>query len=276
MNEETEVKMFKTTITELTEYPEWVDSSEGAFVEGYVTVLGIEDIEVYTRKPLDREDFLEGVATVIVGESEVLSDEWIDDNSVYASSDGVTDEYVHVDDLQSLLVPKQELPVIPRFVANWIEEVKPDNSLRVAFEYIAQQKRDNHDDELASWVEEGNSETFARAWVSGYEVEQEPKFHAKVKGWGINGNDGKAFYNGSFPQTLSRRAESVPHTLEEWRGLGIYEDNADFLKVEELEELNEATNSIEYTGEVAVLTKKEYLELKQIEKEYFKLMDTKL
>lgn len=42
------------------------------------------------------------------------------------------------------------------------------------------------------------------------------------------------------------------------------------------EELNEATNSIEYTGEVAVLTKKEYLELKQIEKEYFKLMDTLL
>src|SRR5699024_2309481 len=30
--------------------------------------------------------------------------------------------------------------VIPQFVADWISEVKPDNSLRVAFEYIAQRK----------------------------------------------------------------------------------------------------------------------------------------
>ena len=39
---------------------------------------------------------------------EVLSPDWIDSNSVYASADGVTEEYVHVDDLQNLLVPKQE------------------------------------------------------------------------------------------------------------------------------------------------------------------------
>lgn len=41
-------------------------------------------------------------------ETEVLSQKWIDDNSVYASSDGITEEYVHVDDLKELLVPKQE------------------------------------------------------------------------------------------------------------------------------------------------------------------------
>ena len=40
-------------------------------------------------------------------EPEVLSQEWIDNNSVYASFDGVTEEYVHVDELKELLVPKQ-------------------------------------------------------------------------------------------------------------------------------------------------------------------------
>ena len=46
---------------------------------------------------------------VIYGEPEILSKEWIDNNSINASHDGVTDEYVHVDDLKNLLVPKQEI-----------------------------------------------------------------------------------------------------------------------------------------------------------------------
>lgn len=40
-------------------------------------------------------------------ELEVLSYEWIDSNSVNASSDGVTEEYVHVDDLENLIIPKE-------------------------------------------------------------------------------------------------------------------------------------------------------------------------
>lgn len=84
-------------------------------------------------------------------------------------------EYEPSEELKEL-VPKQELPMIPRFVAEWIEEVKPDNSLRLAFAYIAQQKRDNYDDELAFWVEEGNSETFARAWLFGFTVEEEQRY----------------------------------------------------------------------------------------------------
>ena len=71
--------------------------------------------------------------------------------------------------------------MIPKFVAEWIKETKPYNSLRVAFEYIAQRKRDNHDDKLAFWVEEGNSETFARAWLDGYEAEEEQKYYVLDK-----------------------------------------------------------------------------------------------
>lgn len=78
-----------------------------------------------------------------------------------------------IDQLDELVALSHELIVIPKFVAEFIEEVKPCNSLRVAFEYIAQRKMYNHDDELAFWIEEGNSETFARAWLDGYSVEEE-------------------------------------------------------------------------------------------------------
>ena len=177
-------------------------------------------------------------------EPEVLSREWISENVEYAYFDildgsgrlSSATAIIKPEKLQNLLVPKQELPVIPKFVAEWIKETKPYNSLRVAFEYIAQRKRDNHDDELALWVEEGNSEAFARAWLDGYTIEQEPKYYAKVKGWGVNGNDGHAYYSGKFPLSLTMSTESVAHTKDEWKNYGVYEDNADFVKVEELEE----------------------------------------
>lgn len=81
------------------------------------------------------------------------------------------------DQLDEPEVLSQELPVIPKFVAEWISAIKPDNSLRVAFEYIAQRKKDYYDDELAFWVEEGNSEAFARAWLDGFTVEEEQKYY---------------------------------------------------------------------------------------------------
>ena len=82
----------------------------------------------------------------------------------------VTQVYDLIDQLDE---PEKDEPlVVPKYVADWIEDIKPYNSLRVAFEYIAQRKVDNHDDPLALWVEEGNSETFARAWLDGYEVEE--------------------------------------------------------------------------------------------------------
>ena len=56
-------------------------------------------------------------------EPEVLSQEWIDNNSINASSDGVTEEYVHVDDLENLIVPKQELPVVPTWFDEWWKDV---------------------------------------------------------------------------------------------------------------------------------------------------------
>ena len=181
-------------------------------------------------------------------EPETLSQEWIDEHEVFIFDldDDCEIRYVPSLKLQNLLVPKQKLPVIPKFVAEWIKETKPYNSLRVAFEYIAQRKRDNHDDELAFWVEEGNSETFARAWLDGYTIEEEPKYYAKIKGHeNIGSNDKYWNYNTDMEELSVGDSEVHPNviseytikaTKDEWANLGINDDNADFVKIEELEE----------------------------------------
>lgn len=52
-------------------------------------------------------------------EPEVLSQEWIERNTSPVDDEGRL--YVWKSDLQNAIVPKQELPVIPKFVADWIE-----------------------------------------------------------------------------------------------------------------------------------------------------------
>ena len=69
------------------------------------------------------EEWLDLMDIINNRETENLSPKWIESNSVYASSDGATEEYVHVDDLQNLLVPKQELPVVPKWFDEWWKDV---------------------------------------------------------------------------------------------------------------------------------------------------------
>lgn len=107
---------------------------------------------------------------------EVLSLKWIDDNSVYASHGGITDEYVHVDDLKEMLVPKQELPVIPEYMPGYLEKAKADIDLMrvmdIAYNHNEIDKFNKHYD----WIRD-NHELFARAWMDGYTVEKEQRYY---------------------------------------------------------------------------------------------------
>ena len=133
-----------------------------------------------------------------------------------------------------------EKPTVPQFVEDWYVQNKhylPSEK----FERIA----DWEDKKVVDWYERclgrhknnvaNAQETIALMDLVGYEVEKEPKYYAKVKGWGINGNDGHAYYSGKFPLSLTTTTESVAHTKDEWKNYGVYEDNADFLKANELE-----------------------------------------
>nr|DAR64217.1 MAG TPA: Protein of unknown function (DUF1642) [Caudoviricetes sp.] len=76
---------------------------------------------------------------------------------------------------------RQELnkPVIPQFVADWIEECKNDDfHLFGAMEAISLNQK-----KLDYWFrEDDNMELFARAWLDGYEVEEEKRYLVKMKG----------------------------------------------------------------------------------------------
>lgn len=70
-------------------------------------------------------------------------------------------------------------PVVPQFVADWIEYFKKtgDWDLFQSMDYLFEKK------EIREWLEgKNNQETFARAWLDGYEVEKEKRYMVKVKG----------------------------------------------------------------------------------------------
>lgn len=68
-------------------------------------------------------------------------------------------------------------PVVPQFVADWIELCKKlTRSLRGAIHY-------GKGTDVERWlIPSDNQETFARAWLDGYTVEEEHKYNVKFKG----------------------------------------------------------------------------------------------
>lgn len=67
---------------------------------------------------------------------------------------------------------------IPQFVADWIDACKENSAIGL---YIAMNpdflKQWNKSDELISWSRKtSNQDIFARAWLDGYEVEQEKRY----------------------------------------------------------------------------------------------------
>ena len=194
-------------------------------------IKDVESDDIYfAGKPDYDEGYIDGIRDVqpIINqlETEVLSQKWIDNNSVYASSDGITEEYVHVDDLQNLLVPNQEVlsqewitensiegdfrgiqefwygefiekekvqnllvskhekPVIPKFVADFIEETKKQyRTLVFAITHIYNKNEigaspNKEEERIYQWMEAyDNEEVFARAWLDGFTVEVEQKYY---------------------------------------------------------------------------------------------------
>ena len=142
---------------------------------------------------------------------------------------------------------------VPQCVDDWINSVKT-NGLKFKNTYGFYERIEPSDDvyrviyyifkesiaskEIRIWVDE-NTDTFARAWLDGYEVEKEPKYIVKIKGvgsfsflnydlrsnlWSINNEA-----NGRFFKTH--------HTRKELEDAGFGEVfNSPLFEVEEVEE----------------------------------------
>ena len=187
-----------------------------------------------------------------MSEYEKLDSKWIDEHKKrkFFDFDEYRTEVILVEDLQNLLVPKQKLPVIPKFVAEWIESRKNNYPSDVIGVYLRMNELSANEQtrEVLRWVHESklNRGSFARAWLDGYEIEQEPKYYAKIKGHeNIGSNDKYWNYNTDMEELSVGDSEVHPNviseytikaTKEEWANLGITDDNAEFELVEELEE----------------------------------------
>lgn len=91
---------------------------------------------------------------------------------------------IFLEDLKQLDEPK---PVkVPQVVADWIDYFKKtgDWDLFQAMDYLFGKK------EIREWLEgKDNQEIFARAWLDGYEVEEEKKYKITL----LNRNDGNLY-----------------------------------------------------------------------------------
>ena len=105
-------------------------------------------------------------------EPEVLSQEWIDEHTYH--EDEYDFYYADPDELKNLLVPKQELPVIPEFVAEYLEFAKSDTTLMRVLELANTRNEWEKWEKEYDWIEE-NHELFARAWLDGFTIAVEEK-----------------------------------------------------------------------------------------------------
>lgn len=130
-----------------------------------------------------------------------------------------------------------EKPVVPKFVADYLRRAKADITFMRVMELA------NTRNELLKWKKEydwisANDEIFATAWIHGYEIEQEPLYYAKVKGWELLEVNHHWIYikeskDFSVANVKFATDEMSKMTKEEWNKIGINDTNADFEKAED-------------------------------------------
>lgn len=90
----------------------------------------------------------------------------------------------HAEDLYDSFFPK---PVVPQMVADWIKKCKMFKSFAVSLSFALQPnvwEANGLSGECIEWLMDAeNQELFARAWVDGYEVEEEPRYTVEIKGF---------------------------------------------------------------------------------------------
>lgn len=137
-----------------------------------------------------------------------------------------------------------EKPVIPQFVADWIESNSSGFNIRGALEGIDSWTTPD----ILDWCRKVDGEltfkTLVTAYLYGYDVEEEPLYCAKIKGWELN-TSGNVFWNYRYnverlilSKLFVASKENVGSfktkmTIEDWNKIGINDTNADFEEVAE-------------------------------------------
>ncbi|EGO6516585.1 DUF1642 domain-containing protein [Enterococcus faecalis] len=133
-------------------------------------------------------------------------------------SDGYNAFYNGIDTVYSIaigLAKKLDEPkkvVVPKFVAEWIEYAKKKgDSLSASFKpwdlYGAEYGKVN------SWIKD-NEETYARAWLEGYEVEKEQLYYVKLPEIGYM-RFGKKYFYSTDKEDAKRYTENQIKAIDE-------------------------------------------------------------
>lgn len=79
----------------------------------------------------------------------------------------------YAEDLYDSFFPK---PVIPNYIADYLEKVKSEGDLTVVGAV-----NEAPEGEVSDWLILENVNTFAKAWVNGYEVKKEKRYTVTIK-----------------------------------------------------------------------------------------------
>ena len=89
----------------------------------------------------------------------------------------------HAEDLYDSFFEK---PVVPKYVADWIKKCKMFKSFAVSLSFALHPsvwEANSLSGECIEWLMDAeNQETYARAWLDGYEIEKEARYTVRVKG----------------------------------------------------------------------------------------------
>lgn len=131
--------------------------------------------------------------------------------------------------IEKLIDP--EKPVVPRFVADWLAFCKENLAISLADSMNPNVLRTNNQPEKTiHWLAK-NQETFAKAWIYGYEVEKEKVYRArhKLTGEYLSQNYTKTgYYHGLDHFHMLKLSK------KDWEELGVLNDK--MYEIEEVEE----------------------------------------
>lgn len=131
----------------------------------------------------------------------------------------------HAEDLYDSFFEK---PVVPQYVADWIKKCKMFKNFTVSLSFALQPsvwEANSLSGECIEWLMDAeNQETYARAWLDGYEIEKEPRYTVKVKGH-LGQYLGKYYLNGKeltpqFTRTQYSEGSNFTRTELELTGFG--------------------------------------------------------
>ena len=95
--------------------------------------------------------------------------------------DGMRDVLYRIDQLDEPEVLPQELPVIPKFVAEWYEsEGKRSSWWNWFYKWGRDEGRTELEAKTIRWMQDFNEELFVDTFRRGYEVEEEPQYRLKA------------------------------------------------------------------------------------------------